>query len=84
MENDKVICKAVEPTEFVNPIVIMKKKKNKIRLCLDPQNLNKSLLRESYVNQTFEEITHSLYGSKILSTLDANKGFWQVTFTGKV
>ncbi|KAJ8917066.1 hypothetical protein NQ315_012985 [Exocentrus adspersus] len=47
--------RVTEPTEFVNPIVLVKKPNNDIRICLDPQNLNKALIRERYELPTFEE-----------------------------
>lgn len=81
MVEDKVITKVKEPTEFVHPIVLVNKPNNEIRVCLDPQNLNRELRREIYRLPTFEELTCEIAGSKIFSTLDANKGFYQIKLT---
>lgn len=83
MVNDKVIVEVKEPTEFVHPIVLVNKTDREVRICLDPQNLNKILLREHYKLPTFEEITQNLKGSKFFTTLDANKGFWQIKLSDK-
>lgn len=81
MISDNIITTVKKPTEFVNPIVIVKKPDNSIRICLDPQNLNDALLREHYEIPTFDEITRDMCGAKIFSTLDASKGFWQIVLT---
>ncbi|XP_063923109.1 uncharacterized protein K02A2.6-like [Zophobas morio] len=81
MIKDEVIVEVREPTEYVHPIVLVNKPDNEVRICLDPQNLNNALAREHYEIPTFEEVTSDMSGSKIFSTLDANKGFWQITLT---
>ncbi|XP_024874017.1 uncharacterized protein K02A2.6-like [Temnothorax curvispinosus] len=78
MVQDKIIVKVTEATEFVNPIVLVRKENGDLRICLDPQNLNEAILREHFVIPTFEELTRDMSGFKIFSTLDANKGFWQI------
>lgn len=84
MENDGIISKITKPTEFVNPIVLVKKNNSdRIRICLDPQNLNKCLRREHYKLPTFEEITNDMKNAKYFTTLDANKGFWQIKLTNQ-
>lgn len=73
----RVIAPVTEPTEWVHPIVVVQKKA-KLRLCLDPQELNKVLMRETYCMPTLEDIATRLEGAKIFSTLDAATGFWQI------
>lgn len=68
----KIIEKVQEPTEFVNAIVLVRKPNNKIRLCLEPQHLNKQLMREHYNIPTFEEISAKLAGGKYFTVLDAS------------
>ncbi|XP_018366780.1 PREDICTED: uncharacterized protein K02A2.6-like [Trachymyrmex cornetzi] len=81
MCNDGVAERITEPTEYVNPIVVVKKPNDKIRICLDPQTLNDNILREHYELPTFDELTREMAGSKYFSVLDANKGFWQIELT---
>ena len=42
-EEQRIIQKVVEPTEWVSSIVVNMKTNRKIRLCLNPQPLNKAL-----------------------------------------
>ncbi|XP_046477016.2 uncharacterized protein [Neodiprion pinetum] len=78
MERDKIIRRIDEPTEFENPVVLVKKPDNSLRVCLDPQYLNSCLLREHYKLPTFEEIASKMTNAKIFTVLDASKAFWQV------
>ena len=77
MLRDGIICKQTEPSEFVNPIVLVRKPDNTIRVCLDPQNLNSAIMREHFGMPTFEEITANMGRSEYFSVLDAT-GFWQI------
>ncbi|CAI6374637.1 unnamed protein product [Macrosiphum euphorbiae] len=84
MVNNDIIIKEEEPTEWVNPIVVVKNKnKMGIRICLDPFHLNKVLLREHFNLPTFEEISSKFSGAKLFTVLDASKGFWQLPLTLK-
>ena len=73
-----IIEKVTVATEFVNPIVVVLKPDNSIRLCLDPKQLNSSLVRERFALPTFDELAYKINGSKVFSVLDADKGFWQL------
>ena len=56
MEALDVITKTTEPTEWVNSLVIARKKNGKIRVCMDPGSLNKAIRREHYPVRTIEEV----------------------------
>lgn len=77
MESIGVIVKQTEPTKWVNSIVTVVKP-NKIRICIDPQDLNKAIKHEHYPLLTVEEVVSSMPKAKIFSVLDANQGFWQI------
>lgn len=83
MVKDEIITAVDEPTEFVNPIVIVMKPDKSLRICLDPQHLNSCLMREHFKLPTFEEVTSKMAGSTVFSILDASKAFWQIKLTGK-
>ncbi|KAG5873021.1 hypothetical protein JTB14_037635 [Gonioctena quinquepunctata] len=83
MCKDEIIVKVTEPTEFVNPITIVKKVNNQIRICLDPQKLNQAILREHYELPIFDELVHEMNGSCFFSVLDAFKGFWQISLSNE-
>lgn len=67
----------------MHPIVIAKKPNGTIRICLDPQDLNKVIQREYFQIPTVEEILKQLAGTKVFSTLDANQGFYQIKLTNE-
>ena len=77
MESLDVIEKVNEPSDWVNSLVIVEKP-NRVRICLDPRDLNRAIKREHYPMKTVEDITHQLAGAKFFSTLDASNGFWSI------
>ena len=76
--DQKIIEKVDYPTEWVNSLVIVDKPNGKLRLCLDPKELNAAIKREYHHIPTLEEITAELSDAKYFSILDANSGFWQI------
>ena len=76
MVTQGIITPAKEPTEWVNSMTYPMKPNGDLRICLDPKNLNKAIIREHYKPPTLEEITHKLSGAKVFSKLDAFKGFF--------
>lgn len=77
MEDLGVIVKQTDPTDWVNSMVTVVKP-NKLRICIDPQDLNNAIKREHYPLRTVEEKTAEMPNAKVFSILDANHGFWQV------
>ncbi|KAL9977016.1 hypothetical protein ACROYT_G014376 [Oculina patagonica] len=79
---DDVITEVTEPTAWVNSIVCNIKEtsdgKKKVRLCLDPKDLNKIIRREHYYSRTIDEILPSLHGKNYFSVVDTTKGYWHV------
>ena len=75
MESKGIIKPVTEPTAWVNSMVVNEKRSGKLRVCIDPGDLNKALLRENYQLPTQEEITSRLAGAKYFSKLDATSGF---------
>lgn len=78
METLGVIVKVNEPTQWVSSIVITKKRNGSLRICLDPRNLNKAILRPHYPFPSLDTIKSKLRGATVFSTLDANSGFWTI------
>ena len=58
----------------------MKKQTGKLRVCIDPRDLNKEVKREHYQLPTQDEISAHLAGAKYFSHLDAKSGFWQIPY----
>ena len=74
MENLGVIEKTAQPIDWVHSLVIAKKKKNKIRVCMDPTNLNQAVRCEHFPMQTVEDVISRMPDAKVFSVLDANHG----------
>ncbi len=79
---DDIITEVKEPTDWVNSIVCNIKEtpegKKKVRLCLDPKDLNKSIRREHYYTRNIDELLPLLYGKMFFSVVDTKKGYWHV------
>ena len=78
MEHLGVIERIHEPTDWVNSMVTVVKPNGKLRICIDPRDLNKAIKREHYPMRTIEEIVARIPNAKVFSVLDASSGFWQV------
>ena len=65
---NSIVCNIKETTEG----------NKKIRLCLDPKDLNKNISREHYYTRTIDELIPQLCGKKFLSIIDTKKGYWHV------
>ncbi|KAL2090027.1 hypothetical protein ACEWY4_014715 [Coilia grayii] len=79
MEHLDVIEKVTEPRQWVSSMVtVWKPEKQKIRICMDPKDLNNAIEREHYPMRTIEEVMARMPGAKVFSTLDTQCGYWQV------
>ena len=74
----KGVIKMTEPTDWVNSIVVSRQKNGKLRVCLDPKDLNKFIKRCHHNTLTLEEITHKFAGTRYYSKPDAKNGYWSV------
>ena len=72
-----VVARQIEPTAWVSSMVTVVKP-NKIRICLDPRDLNLAVKREHFPMKTIEEIVADVPDAKVFSVLDATSGFWQI------
>ena len=52
--------------------------KKKLRICLDPRDLNEALEREPYHTHSVDEITAKLQGMTVFTIVDFKKGYWIV------
>ena len=79
---EDIISPISEPTDWVNSIVCnvrdLANGEKKVRLCLDPRDLNKNIRREHYYSRTIDEILPQLHGKQYFSVIDTKKGYWHV------
>lgn len=78
MEELQVIEKVDKPTKWVNSIVLVEKPNGKLRICLDPRNLNVAIKRPHYPYPTFDDLRSKIAGASIFSKLDASSGYWTI------
>ena len=71
MEEIGVIVKQNEPTRWVNSMVTVIKPNGKLRICIDPRDLNQAILREHFPLKTVEEVISDMPNAKVFSLLDA-------------
>ena len=73
-----IIAPVTAPTPWVSSLVVVPKKDGKLRLCLDPKDLNQVIQREHYPLPTIEDVATRLHGAKVFTKLDVKNGFWHV------
>ena len=93
LEQLGILEETKDVTEWVNSFVIMEKKlpidssnthspghvvQKKLRICLDPRDLNEALECEPYYTHSIEEIIGKFHGMTKFTIADFNKGYWMV------
>ena len=87
-----VLEKVEHSTEWVNSFVIVEKdvsmdigniqtqnhKFKKLRICLDPKDLNEALQCEPYYSRSVDELIAKFLGCKVFSIVDMKKVYWMV------
>ena len=74
----EVLAPVTRPTPWVSSMVAVDKPDGRMRICLDPKELNEAIQREHYQLPTIEEVATRLHGAKLFSVLDARNGFWHI------
>ena len=78
LEAQGVIAQVTTPTKWINSMVAVPKRNGKLRICLDPKDLNRAIQRENYQLPTVEDIATHLHGAKVFTVMDVSDGFWHV------
>ena len=66
---------------YCSPVIIVKKKDNKNRFCIDFRVLNKITVFDAEPMPSMEQIFAKLAGYKFISKLDLSKGYWQIALS---
>ena len=80
---EEIITEQVEPIPWVSSVTFPRKPNGEVRVCLDPSNLNKVIIREHQKPMTMEEIAHELAGVTVYTKANALKAFLQIHLTHK-
>ena len=78
LERKNILVKETEPTDWISSMVVVAKP-GKIRICLDPKDLNEAVKRPKYQMPTLEEVPPKVSKAKVFTTLDAKDGFYQIS-----
>ena len=73
-----ILAPVQKPTPWINSMVAVPKRDGKLRICLDPRDLNRAIHREQFPLPTIEDVANRLHGAKVFSVLDVRKGFWHI------
>ena len=65
-----------QATEWLNSFVVVKKPNGDLRICLDPTNLNKYIVRPVCNSNTLDEVSFKLKDAKFFLVFNATKGFF--------
>ena len=76
MVQRNIITPVKKPTTWVSSMLVVVKP-DKLRICIDPRDLNRAIRREHYQIPTIEEIATRLTNAKKFTVFDAKEGFWQ-------
>jgi hypothetical protein len=61
-----------------SPVVLIKKKENSLRLCLDYRKINEKTRHDSFPIPRVQKVLDALQGERYFATLDLSNGFWQI------
>ena len=78
LENLGIITKQQEATEWVSSMVVTEKKNGQLRICIDPKDLNKGIMREQCQLPMKTDIIDEMTGAQMFTKLDASAGFYQI------
>lgn len=70
MVEQEITCPITPPKPRVSSFVVVSKPDWKLRLCLDPKDLNKAVQREYYPLPTIEDVATRLHDAKVFTKLD--------------
>jgi hypothetical protein len=79
MVEHHIIAKVTTPTDWISSLVTVRKP-NKLRVCIDPRDLNKAIKRPKCQMPTIDEVLPKLSKAKVFTVLDA-KDFSRLSWT---
>ena len=77
-----IVTKVSGSTDWINSMVAVKKG-TKLRVCIDPKELNQAMKRPHYPMPVLDDILPKLADAKLFTVLDLKEGFWHVNLSEK-
>ena len=78
LEKANAIKREEEPTDWVSSLVETEKPNGELRVCIDPQHVDKALKSSHYPLPVIEDILAELADVKVFSNADLKNGFLQI------
>ena len=75
----KIISPSCSP--FASPIVLVRKKNNSLRLCVDYRAVNRFTVKDSYAIPKIDDLFLTLNGGQWFTSMDLSKAYYQVPLT---
>ena len=76
MQDDGVIQPSESP--WASPMVLVRKKNGKLRICVDYRHLNSVTKLDAYPIPRIDDLLDQLGSAKYFTTLDLASGYWQI------
>lgn len=80
-EIDKMIADGIieeKESPWAFPVVLIPKKDNEIRVCVDYRKLNAITVTDTYPLPRIDDLLHAAKATPYMSTLDLKSGYWQI------
>ena len=81
LEQQGVIRKVTQYTDWVNSIVLVTRKNNTIRGCLDPRQLNKNIVTSKHFKRRLDDILPEMTNAKYVTVVDTNRCYWHISLS---
>ena len=75
LEQQGVIRKVTQYTDWVNGIVLVKRKNNTICVCLDPRQLNKNIVTSNHFIRRLDDILPEMTNATYFTVVDTKNGY---------